>query len=342
MISYRNDLLEKSKKQTNYAFTHQASVDLSLVTAPYVWDLNLNDIADNNFQDMIRSYGEPDGNTQFIDTLAKHEGVNRDCIMLTPGADVAIEIVFKQFLGCGSNGGIVIPTFPRFEIVMSSLDKVAIHYFNSLTELDKNYNLVALSSPNNPTTGEMDGRLLEETIKKFDETVFCIDAVLGIYGNLDFNSLVDSYNNVIVLKSFSKLGLAGLRLGYVVSTPEIINYLKTGMSPFSVPNIVQMIGLSVLQQYDRVSIIHDLISESWRQIDSAFGNKAIRKSNVPFYLLNLNVPSATAVSLLKKADISVVDGSYFRGLENNHIRIALGSKSDNECLIKAVMDNNLI
>jgi histidinol-phosphate/aromatic aminotransferase/cobyric acid decarboxylase-like protein len=342
MIKYRKDLLAKSDIQNNYAFTHHARTDLSLVSAPYVWDMDLADFASEEVAELVNKYGKPNGEEHLINGLAALEGVDPDWIMVTSGADVGIEVVCKQFLGCGTEAAILIPTFPRYEIVISALERVQIEYFEDLDNIARNYNLIALCSPNNPTTDQINVDKLRAKLEQLRETLFCIDAALGIYGDVDFVDLVKIYKNIVVLKSFSKLGLAGLRLGYIVSQPRTIQYLKTAQSPFSVPRLIQLLGIKILQQYERVDQIHKLVETSWRQIYTAFGNNAVRKSAVPFYLLKVKIPSEKAVEILNNYGISVVDGKYFRGLDGDYLRVALGNTLENDILINAVLENDII
>jgi len=60
-----------------------------------------------------------------------------------------------------------------------------------------------------------------------------------------------NFDNVMAVKSFSKIGCAGLRLGYVIAHPNFINYFSLGQSIFSVPALSQMIGLKILEQIEK-------------------------------------------------------------------------------------------
>ncbi|MGD8913498.1 MAG: aminotransferase class I/II-fold pyridoxal phosphate-dependent enzyme [Candidatus Thiodiazotropha sp.] len=342
MIRYRSDLIDLQKSNLNYALKKHADIDLSLVTSPYVWNIDIESVINAKKPEVLGKYGKPFGNSEFIERLSDHEGLPPGWIMIVPGADFAIEVICKQFLGDKSEACIIIPTFPRFEIVISAMENVDITYAVDIQSIDKNYNLVLLCSPNNPTTNQIDVASLKTALAKCKNTLFCVDAVLGVYGDVDFTSIAMEYDNLVVIKSFSKLGLAGLRLGYIIGNPDIIKYMQTALSPFAVPDLMQLIGLSILNDYERVELIHTQLDASWKQIEREWRGRLIRNSRVPFYLLQINGEANDAANKLYEKRISVVSGQFFRGLGSKYLRIALGTKQENERLVQAVNECRLI
>ena len=340
MSFYKKLLIENQIE--NYAHCQKANIDLSLVNGPYVWDIDIPSIDKNIGPALFQKYAEPPEDPVLLRRLADYEGIPEENLMLTPGADIAIELVYRQFMDSGDSACVLIPTFPRFEIVLSTIAGVNIDFRRSISEILENYKLVCLCTPNNPTTKQLDEAELIQFIKKNPDTLVCIDSVFERYGDFSLGELCTKFKNLIVLKSFSKIGLAGIRLGYIISHPENIHYLKVGQSPFPVPLLIQKIGIQILNQINKLDLFDQSVSESFHQIKSAFKGSIIRESRVPFYLLKCSLDSTEASALLLEDGISVVDGKNFRGLGNKYLRVALGTKSENYKFIESIFKNKII
>jgi histidinol-phosphate aminotransferase len=341
MVFLKNQIVEIGNRLMNYADREVASVDLSLVTGPCVWNLRPEALFEDALENVLATYPNPPEDGTFLAELAHFEDIPADHLLLTPGADIGIELVCRQFIDVGDSVGLVVPTFPRFEIVLQTLSAKIAEYTN-ISLIDSEHRLCCLCTPNNPTTGQLDPDKLESLFKKYPRTVFLIDSVFERYGDYRTVDFVKRYKNVIVLKSFSKIGLAGLRLGYVVANPEIIKYLRIGQSPFSVPLIVQKIGLQILRQKDKLSILDEEIERSYSYIKSKLGSSVIRESRVPFYLLHTNQHSRISESILMDNGISVVGAYKFKNLPANYLRVALGNDEQNIELVNCVQKNRLV
>lgn len=177
-----------------------------------------------------------------IEKLAKKEGVSEDHILLTSGSNEGLRVVGLTY---GLNGGEIIAGVPTYKALLSYAEEIGA-YINQvplnekleydLDEIEKRINtntkLIFLCNPNNPT-----GSLLEaDQVKAFCESackrtmVFSDEAYYDYVTDKNYPSMVrlvrDGYN-VIVSKTFSKVyGFAGVRVGYLVARPDIINRLR--------------------------------------------------------------------------------------------------------------------
>lgn len=332
----RQSLEANSGKFCNYADRPPSPCDLSLVSGPFIWAEEVARAFSAFDQSLLNSYPLPSQDPELIGLLADFENVSPDSIWLTPGADVAIESVLSHYLDSGSVFGIHTPNFPRFEIVASAISGVKVDSFDTLSRVDTSHSLVSICTPNNPSTQELPEDELRKTITEHPGTLFCIDAVFDWYSSYPLTSLCQDFPNVIILKSFSKIGLAGLRLGYVVSKPEIISELKMGMSPFSVPPLVQRIGLEVARSFHRIPELVAVLGEEFDNVAEALGGSVIRSSPVPFYLLRPNMVAVEAAKLLFEEGISVVDEAHCPSVPGGCLRVAIGESDQNRLLIEAV------
>ena len=121
-----------------------------------------------------------------------------------------------------------------------------------------NTKVVLLCTPNNPTGPALRIAETEDFIRQvrsdvvivideaYQEFVRAPDAVDGI-------AMYRKYPNVVVLRTFSKAhGLAGLRVGYSVSRPEITAYLRAAATPFAVSGVAEQAAVASLENYDQV------------------------------------------------------------------------------------------
>ena len=324
------------KELKNYGHRDPAECDLSLISGPFIWENEAKRALAVDPGRVFGAYALPGQDPDLVQLLAQHENVDPDWIRLTAGADLGLEIVLRQLLEAGDHLAVLCPNFPRFNLVASSIEGVTCSRHLKADQLPDNARLIAVCTPNNPTTEELPQALLEKIITDHPDTMICIDGVFDWYGSHGLAEFCRKHRNVILLKSFSKIGLAGLRLGYMVSTPFNMECLGLGQSPFSVPALVQQVGLEVARNFNRIDELKELLSTGWKQIHGALGDLVIRQSPVPFYLLKTNRESTEAVDLLAQEGISVVDSVHFYGLDNNVARVAIGTPEQNEQLIRTV------
>lgn len=339
---FRHSLMAAREQLGNYGHRNPAEIDLSLISGPFIWGDEILRGLDVNPEMVFGGYALPGQDPELMATLAAHEGVDPDWMRLTAGADMVLEIVLRQLLGDGDHLAVLCPNFPRFELVAASIEGVSFSRHLKAEDIPDHARLIAVCTPNNPTTEEMSGQELEKIIQDHPKTMICIDGVFDWYGNLRLADLCRKYPNVIILKSFSKIGLAGLRLGYMISRPFNMECLGLGQSPFSVPTLIQRVGKEVLNNLSRLDELHELLDSGWQQVQGAFAGAAIRRSPVPFYLLKTNRDSAAAVTALAEEGISVVDAVHFYGLDEKVARVAIGTPDQNEKLIRAVHKLKLI
>ena len=268
--------------------------------------------------------------------LAIQNNVNPENILVTAGADQAIEIVLTHVLNPGDKIGIQVPTFPRFEIVAKKLCNAEIKLFSSL-ENTPDSKIIMLCTPNNPTTEEIEECKLRETIKTNQDKLFVIDAVFSDFGTWNPSKLVKEFRNVIIIKSFSKsFGIPGARIGFIVSNNEIISILKQGISPFLVSTISQKIAIQCLDELEHIEKTKEFIDKEFKNIISELGINAIRKSNVPFFIFKLQ-DSIKIKRKLKEKGISVITEKHFNSSEK-FIRVAIGERWQNNLFIKTIKE----
>jgi len=110
--------------------------------------------------------------------------------------------------------------------------------------------LLFLCSPNNPTGNQFAMEDVQTILEKFDG-LLVLDEAYVEYSNGSLVNLTNQFDNLAVLRTFSKaFGLAGLRAGYVVADREIVDILRRTSSPFSVGSLTQQVIVSAIRNWD--------------------------------------------------------------------------------------------
>jgi histidinol-phosphate aminotransferase len=178
--------------------------------------------------------------TPLYDKLAALLGVKQDEILLTPGSDCAIKIIFETYVEPKDEIVFINPTYAMVTVYaqMFDADMVKVDYSDDLElkfeELIKNISnksrLVYIANPNQPTGTVLERRqfeLLLEVTKKTD-TILVVDEAYYEFSLQDYSPVtyLPQYPNLFLVRTFSKaIGLASVRLGYIITQAENINYL---------------------------------------------------------------------------------------------------------------------
>ncbi|MCX8027129.1 MAG: aminotransferase class I/II-fold pyridoxal phosphate-dependent enzyme [Thermodesulfovibrionales bacterium] len=199
--------------------------------------------------------------------------------------------------------------------------------------------MVILCNPNNPT-GSLLGReeLLE--IAKVTRALKIHLVIDEAY--IDFCHQHSLINDVIenpyllVIRSFSSFyGLTGLRLGFAVVNPSLIDRVKRLQQPMSVNTLAQICGVSVINDKNFISQTIRLISEEKTTLEDGFRAIKIRyfPSACNFYLIKIDNAQEVLESLKQKA-IILRGCSDFKGLDNSFLRVTVRSYKENMKLLK--------
>jgi threonine-phosphate decarboxylase len=202
---------------------------------------------------------------------------------------------------------------------------------------------VFICNPNNPTGALIPSDTIEALCRRYPQIRFIIDeSYLPFVPEGESKSLVKStLPNVIVLNSMSKIfRIPGLRIGFVVAHPDIIDKISHYSLPWSVNTLAQVAVNYLMTQKLEVS---EFIEKSrsylagerefvMTELQSAPGIRLF-PSTTSFILGKLDGLAAEAVSRhLLNDRILIRDCSNFQGLSSNYIRISLKTRDVNQRL----------
>jgi histidinol-phosphate aminotransferase len=122
--------------------------------------------------------------------------------------------------------------------------------------------LVFLSSPNNPTGNCFSADRILKIINVARGIVVIDEAYQPFSSNKGFIPLLSDYKNLLIMRTLSKVGLAGLRVGFLIGDDEIISEVNKVRLPFNLNAVPQTVAIDILKNKKRLrSHIKSIVSE---------------------------------------------------------------------------------
>jgi histidinol-phosphate aminotransferase len=184
------------------------------------------------------------GSPELARRFAERLGVGENCVMIGNGSDELIQILSMAVAKPGAEMMIPSPTFAMFSItpVNAGLTVVEI-------PLDEKFDLdlakmverirvcppalTFLASPNNPTGNRFSYDRMISVIEESPGFVVVDEAYINFSSGRSFVPLIGKYDNLIVLRTLSKVGFAGARIGILVGNPEVVGELNKVRLPYN-------------------------------------------------------------------------------------------------------------
>jgi len=204
----------------------------------------------------------PEGGCFYLrQAVAKKLKIKPEQLIFGNGSDELIELTLKAFVNEGDEVIVASPTFLMYEVASTAhgakIKVVPMRYFKYDLKaikdaIAKNTKIIFIANPDNPNGTYVTKYELENFLKDLsDETIVFLDeAYFDFAEEQDYPNGLNylEKNNLIVTRTFSKAyGLAGLRVGYGVSSPEIIKYMEAVRDPFNVNSLAQIGAMGALK-----------------------------------------------------------------------------------------------
>ena len=286
----------------------------------------------------------------FYENIAQYLGVNTSEVLLTNGTDEAIKLVMETYLEMGASIILPTPTFAMFEIYASilGLEITKVLYNSDLSfpmegvikSITNKTKLIVLVNPNNPTgTAILDKDILEIVqIAQNKGILVIIDEAYSQYYGKSSIKLIQEFSNVVVLQTFSKaFGLAGIRLGYIVSNSQNIRVLRKVLSPYSVNRIAIVAGNAALTDLTYVQGYSKEICQNRQEVADELTQLGIKvyPTEANFIIADFGEKCNFIFTQLKEGDILVRNRSQYRLLANC-LRIGIGTKDQCTTLLREI------
>jgi histidinol-phosphate aminotransferase len=290
----------------------------------------------------------PDGGAYRLrEALADRWKVSSDHIIMGNGSDEILGLLARTFLAPGDEAVMADHTFViyKMEVIAAHGKAVTVplkqwrHDLHAMADaVTPRTRLLFVCNPNNPTgtmvsADEVDrllARVPEHVIVVFDEAYF---EYVRSSEFPDSMAYVKQGRNAIVLRTFSKIyGLAGLRIGYGVTTPEITNFLNRVRPPFNANSLAQRAALAAMSDDEHVAKSRAINEAGMEQVVN--GLRALGFSPIPseanFVYVDVGQDGRKIFEALLR------QGVIIRHIEGRMVRVTIGQAEENQVFLTAL------
>ncbi len=292
----------------------------------------------------------PEGGCYYLrKKLSAFLGVGEENLVFGNGSNEIIEILMRTFLAPGDEVVYAWPAFVVYKLISQAMGlsareiplKDMRHDLEAMADaITDRTKMVFVANPNNPTGTAVYTDEVERFLERIPDDVIVVfdEAYYEFADQKRFPQLkdraVEGYKNLVLMRTFSKAyGLAGLRIGYCITSPEIADYMNRVRQPFNVNLLAQEAAIAALEDQEHVKKTVELASEGKAYFYSEFEKMGLEY-----------VPSETNFVLVKVGDgRRVFEGLLDRGvivrsMEGyslpEYIRVNVGLVEENERFIK--------
>lgn len=292
----------------------------------------------------------PDGSCYYLkEKLSAILGVPHEMITFGNGSNEIIELLVRAYLKPGDEAVMGNPSFAVYPIAVKAVGGVAIevplkemkHDLKAMaSRITAKTRIIFIANPNNPTGTMISGEEFREFMKSVPEGVIvCMDeAYYEFVTATDFPdtlSYVKEGAPVLVLRTFSKIyGLAGLRVGYGVANPGIMDYMNRVRQPFNVNSLAQVAAMAALEDNAHIEKTRQNNSEGLKFLLGelrAMGFECV-DTQANFFLVKVGDGKGVYEALLRKGVIVRPMASYNLP---EYIRVTVGLPEENRRFLES-------
>jgi histidinol-phosphate aminotransferase len=312
----------------------------------------------------IAAYGEaihlnryPDGGATLLrQTLAAQFGLDVNHIVCGAGSDELITLLIRCYVGPGDEVlqtqhgflmyGITAKTVGATPVLAPETPDLHTDVDALLACVTDKTRICFVANPNNPTGTYIPGselRRLRDGLR--EDILLVIDAAYSEYVDApdysDGRDMVEDYQNVVMLRTFSKLyGLAALRLGWCYAPVAVVDALNRVRSPFNVNSSAQAAGIAALGDQDHVDLSLAQNAEQLKRLCGALSQLGLGfpPSVCNFLLIRFNDADTAKRALTHLADQGVIVRSVAGYGLADSLRATIGTAAENDRLIAGLTD----
>ena len=300
----------------------------------------------------------PDGSGFYLKkALSEKLGVTADMITLGNGSNDVLDVIARVFLSAGREAVYSEYAFVVYAIATQSVGATACvakaysadndgAYGHDLDAMEKllteKTSVVFIANPNNPTGTWLASDVLENFLKKIPRDVIVVlDEAYCEYlaqrDVIDTIKWLTKYPNLIITRTFSKAyGLAGLRVGYALSHPDIANLLNRVRHPFNVNSLGLVAAEAALKDEEYIEKSRELNKQGLQLVADGFEQLGL--DYIPsvgnFITVNVGDKSPEIYTRLLQEGVIVRPISAYKMPQ--HLRVSVGLPTENKIFLDAL------
>ena len=295
----------------------------------------------------------PDGNTYYLkQDLAKHLSVSPKNLILGNGSNEILQIVGETFISANNEVIFSESAFVVYQLVskicgaksviipMLNFDQDLGAMADAITNRTK---VIFVANPNNPTGTMVTKDQVEQLVEQVPKHILIVfdEAYCEYIDRPDYpetiNYILNEKENILITRTFAKIyGLAGLRIGYGISTPTIIDLMNRVRQPFNCNTLAQVAAQAALKDHQHVKESRELNEKGKTQLYHFFDGIGLDyvPSEGNFILVHFDSSGQKIADLLLQKGVIVrpVAGYGFP----NSIRVTIGTTEENQRFISTL------
>jgi histidinol-phosphate aminotransferase len=309
------------------------------------------DANENPNENGVNRYPDPQQKSVKL-ALSEIKRVPSTQILLGNGSDEVLDLLFRAF--CEPNKDNVItlpPTYGMYGVLANlnaienrevllnedfepQIDKI-------LSKVDSNTKMIFLCSPNNPTGNSFSDESIVTLLKNFNGIVVLDEAYIDFSEKESWLQELNDYPNLVITQTLSKAyGMAGIRLGILYASLEIISVLNKIKPPYNVNILTQS---KALKHINNQEVIKNQIAEIKNQCNLVYGQLLNTNFVKEIYRTDANFILCKVDDANKRYNQFLENGIVIRNRTNdalceNCLRITIGIELENQKLIEVLKE----
>jgi histidinol-phosphate aminotransferase len=337
--------------QQAYAVEEQfCPVKLDANESPYALPMDIRDYLLDSLRNIeLNRYPEA-GSPTLRKRMAAHFEVPAEEIMVGNGSDELIQILCATLAGPSATVLAPFPTFAMYRITAVNYgyriwevpldDKFDLDIEAMMAVISKDQPVLTfLSYPNNPTGNCFDAGIIEEIIKA-SQGVVVVDEAYFPFSRKTFLPMLKKYDNLVILRTVSKQGLAAIRVGFLLGSRTLVGELNKVRLPYNLNSLSQILATLCLDheqvfedQSDRVRANREFL---FSRLADMKGIRPIR-SDANFLFFCCDFASNRIYDCLLEQGILIKNFPALGDLRNC-MRVTVGNPEENEEFIRVLQE----
>jgi histidinol-phosphate aminotransferase len=296
-----------------------------------------------NVNGNLRLYPDPYAD-ELRDKFALQNDILRENVFISNGSDEIFTLIFRAFIENKKVAAFPYPSYSLYDTLAQAngvkYEKINLNKnfnYNLNAFLEKDYSLVIIANPNNPTGTFISKEKIEVFLKAYKGLLVVDEAYIDFYGGSSIE-LIKKYDNLIVTRSFSKsYSLAGLRIGIAIAHKDLIRGFMKIKDSYNIDRIAIIAAVAALDdkkgyKYNNQMLLNN--KEYMEEMLNILDFEIVPSRGNFVFAKHKRINSLELYESLKKMNILV---RYFKDqVSSNYIRISVGTMQEIKKLIKAL------
>lgn len=293
--------------------------------------------------DCMRLYPDPTAH-DLVQAIADRYGLKEEQVFVGVGSDDVLAMIFLTFFN--SDGPILFPdiTYSFYDVWADMLRipycPIPLRDDFTIDKLDYfcDNGGIVFPNPNAPTGVELDLKVVEEIIRANPDVIVVVDEAYIDFGAKSALPLIEKYDNLIVVQTFSKSrSMAGMRIGYAMANETLIKYLndvKYSFNSYTMDQATIALGKAAVEDeaYLQETLRKVVETREWTKKELARLGFTFGDSKANFiFASHKTCPAKELFEALRQANIIV---RYFNKPRiDNYLRITIGTQEEMQTMI---------